>query len=231
MNQQKYLDIQAELAQQVQVPSDKEGYTPKIGDLVFTFDIQYENEIGYVAVDILSWGAGSLGVYVQSYPVTEAYVPGLFAFREGPLLLQCLQDIQKQTRLSPSLLLIDGHGTAHPRQIGVACWLGLKAQLPSIGVAKKSLVKYTGILEETAGSTLPIQVEDQTVGHVLRTQDGIRPVFVSPGHLVSLANTIDIIMDLRSEYRHIAPIRRADQAARKFARGEISTEMVILKRR
>lgn len=228
MDEQKYLDIQARLAEQVEVPTANAGYTPKIGDLVFTFDIQYEEDIGYVAIDVLTWGSDSIGVYVGKYPVTEPYVPGLFAFREGPLLLRCLQDIQQQTDLSPNLLIVDGHGTAHPRMMGVACWLGLKTQLPTIGLAKRSLVKYAGNLKEEVSSTLPIIVQGKTVGHVLRTQEGIRPVFVSPGHLVSLSNSVDIIMNLRGDYRHIDPIRRADQAARKFAKNDITTEMIVL---
>lgn len=228
MQEEKYTHIQRTLALQVNVPEGKMGYCPKIGDMVFTFDIQYKEDVGHVAVDVLTWGGGSQGIYVKSYPVTEPYVPGLFAFREGPLLLQCLQDILTQTELKPHLLIVDGHGTAHPRWLGVACWLGLKAQLPTIGIAKEPLVKYTGVLAEPAGSTLDIQVQQKIAGHVLRTQDGIRPVFVSPGHLVSQANAINIIMNLRGKYRHIEPIRRADQAARKFAKGEQSKEMIVL---
>lgn len=228
MQKEKYISLQKELALEVKVPEDRDGYLPKTGDLVFTFDIQYQEEVGHVAVDVLTWNGDLLGVYVKTYPVTEPYVPGLFAFREGPLLLKCLEDIQEQTKLSPQLLIVDGHGTAHPRGLGVACWLGLKAQLPTIGIAKEPLVKYTGTLADPAGSTLAIPINQQIAGHILRTQDGIRPVFVSPGHLISQANTIEVIMNLRGKYRHIEPIRRADQAARKFAKGEQSKEMIVL---
>lgn len=215
--------IQKQLAAQVIVPPAQEGFFPQKGDLIFTFDIQYKNEIGYVAVDVLQWQQSPIDIFVKSYPVTEPYVPGMFAFREGPLLLHALNDIQEQKGLQPQLLIVDGHGTAHPRKMGVACWLGLKAQIPTIGLAKETLVKYVGDLKKTAGSTLPIWQEGEMVGHVLRTQDGVKPVFVSPGHLVSQQNAINIVMGLRGEFRHIEPIRRADQAARLYAKGELSS--------
>ena len=217
----KQLDIQTQLASQIIVPPKKEGYFPQKGDLLFTFDIQYKNKMGYVAIDVLAWKEAHLGIFLKSYPVTVPYIPGLFAFREGPLLLNALNDLISQYDFQPQLLIVDGHGTAHPRKMGIASWLGLKAKVPSMGLAKETLLKYKGNLDTALGSTLAILLDATIVGHALRTQDNIKPVFVSSGHLVSQQNAIEIVMELRGKYRHIEPIRRADQAARRFAKAEL----------
>lgn len=219
--------IQQALAAQVIIPND---YDPIVqqGDWVCTLDIQYKEDMGYVAADLHPWEGDHSFVAAKAYPVTVPYQPSFFAFREGPLLLNLLTDIQHQLNLSPRLLIIDGHGIAHPRRLGLASWVGVKAGLPSIGVAKDSLLPYAGKLGVEAGSHLSILLENQPVGVALRTQTDIKPVFVSPGHQISLYSAVNLIYVLRGVYRHIEPIRRADYAARRFAKGESVEGMQIL---
>ncbi len=225
--QKNFIDIQHQLAQSLIIPDDKQPLPISAEDLIFTFDIQYKGDIGYLAIDVRRWESDRVGVFTGAYPVTTAYQPGFFAFREGPVLQKGLEDLIEQTDFRPSLLVIDGHGTAHPRKLGVASWLGIQTDFPSIGVAKETLVKYTGELAEETGATLPVTVgtPPEMVGHVLRSQDGINPIFVSCGHRVSQQNAVKITMGLRSEYRIIEPIRIADQAARQLAK-EASGELV-----
>lgn len=218
MNKEHYRKIQEELAQQVLVLPDTTAIQLAATAIIFTFDIQYTETLGYVAVDIQEWGGQHLGVYVKKYPVVEIYQPSFFAFREGPLLLQAFEEVMAETKLHPQLLIIDGHGTAHPRQLGVASWLGIKCGVPSIGVAKKALLKQVYMLGEQAGSQVAVYLEEQIVGYVLRTQDGIKPVFVSVGTGLSQQQAVEIVMALRGNYRIIEPIRRADQAARQYAK-------------
>lgn len=226
-SRERLIALQENLAAQVHIPSSTESIVQD-GDWICTLDIQYEGETGFVAADLMKWQEGPQMIAVKAYPVTEAYVPGFFAFREGPLLTQILQDMDEQLDLSPSLLIIDGHGIAHPRRLGLASWVGVKRGIASIGVAKDSLLPYSGRLGPDAGNHLSILLEDQAVGIALRTQDDVKPVFVSPGHLVSLTQAANLVFQLRGPYRQIEPIRRADHAARRFSKGDSLPEMRFL---
>ncbi|NJN78379.1 MAG: endonuclease V [Saprospiraceae bacterium] len=119
-------------------------------------DIQYEQNIGYVAIDILKYPDTLMGIYTHKTSVTNDYEPGFFSFREGPPLLDAINSITKTYDILPNLLIIDGHGIAHPRKFGVASYLGVYTNLPSIGVAKNTLLKYEGELGNERGSILPI---------------------------------------------------------------------------
>lgn len=218
MDKSEYKKIQVELLSKLFIPSPEQDFNLEKGEVIFTFDIQYENRLAYVAVDVQKWKGENLGTFLKKYPVEEEYQSGYFAFREGKILEKCFQDILKTTTFRPKLLIIDGHGTAHPRKLGLATWIGIKCNVPSIGVAKRTLLSYEGDLGENAGSKLAVYLEEEVVGYVLRTQDGIKPVFVSSGTRISQEKSLEIIFELRGEYRIIEPIRRADHAARQFAR-------------
>jgi deoxyribonuclease V len=114
---------------------------------------------------------------------------------------------------------MDGHGLAHPRRFGLACWVGVKTGVPAIGCAKRTLLQYSGEVERTRGNYLLIEDKDEILGAVLRTQDGVKPVFVSPGHKISLQTAIQVVLRLAPRYRIPDPLRVADQSARACARG------------
>jgi deoxyribonuclease V len=211
--------LQREMATQVLVCPDGTGYQPEPGHLWFTFDVQYVGKAAFTAVDVQTGTGELLGVFVKEFGVEADYYPGYFALREGPILDQALAEVRAHTGWLPHLLIVDGHGRAHPRKFGVACWLGVMAQLPSLGCAKETLVPYTGELGNQSGDRLPIVVEHEVVGYALRTQVGVKPVFVSPGHAISLATSAAISLQLASSSRQLESIRRADQAARAFAKG------------
>lgn len=217
MDLKTYAEEQKKLARQVKIPSNNTLNLQK-GDLIFTFDVQYESGFGYVAVDIQEWQGNHLKTFLRRYKVVETYQAGYFAFSEGPLLLQAYKELTTAEKLDPSLLIVDGHGTAHPRQFGLACWLGIQTQVSTIGVAKAPLIDRDYDLDEGAGSRTAVIQNGKVVGYVLRTQTGIKPIFVSSGHLISQEQAVEIVYALRGEHRIIEPIRRADAAARAFAR-------------
>ncbi len=220
MNKESLQEKQIALAAQLIVPAEDNGYKISNGDLVFTFDIQYENNQGYVAVDVLAWPNQSVGLFTQVYDATVSYEPGYFAFREGPLLLQALEELCKTRKISPDLLIVDGHGTAHPRRLGVASWLGIKAKIPAIGVAKDPLLKKEYNVGKERGDREAIYDEAELVGYVLRTREAVKPIYVSSGHRISQSAAVETILALAGTYRIIEPIRRADQFARRFSKGE-----------
>lgn len=220
MNKENLLQKQIELATQLIVPEQGSGYQVTDGDLVFTFDIQYEGEKGFVAIDVFRWPNRWVGIFTQVYEATVPYQPGFFAFREGPLLAQAMKELCSTRNIQPNLLIVDGHGTAHPRRLGVASWLGIKMGIPSIGVAKDPLLRKAYVVGYEKGDRLPIYDREELIGHVLRSRENVKPVYVSSGHRVNQNIAVEIIFALAGEYRIIEPIRRADQVARRFSRGE-----------
>lgn len=218
MDKEKYKQLQIEMASKVEIPKEIE-FKMENHSLIFTFDIQYEGNVGYVAVDIQSFGGELKDIFTYKYEVKVAYQPGYFAFREGPLLKQALEDVIKNEGYHPSLLIIDGHGTAHPRKLGVASWLGVETGIPSMGIAKEPLLKTNyNHLAQKADSIVEVRLEDELVGFVLRSQTGIKPIFVSAGHLISQEEALNVAKKFKGQYRIFEPIRRADQAARKVAK-------------
>ncbi len=222
------LQEQLVLSQQVRVPEGKSGYFPSAEDLIFSLDVQYLKEEAYVAAVIQTLNGTVLHSFVAHYMCEIAYAPGFFCFREGPMLLGLVQKIQAMHDLQPNLIIVDGHGLAHPRKFGVACWLGIHTKTPTIGFAKHTLLPYTGNLLAKRGSVLPVFLEEEEVGAVLRVQDGVNPVFVSVGHEISLVNANAVILDLSPKYRVCEPIRRADFAARLFSKGRQGDWQVLI---
>jgi deoxyribonuclease V len=139
------------------------------------------------------------------------YVPGLFAFRELPALVGAL----RRLTVTPDLLVCDGHGLAHPKRFGLACHLGVLTGLPSIGVGKTRLV---GSYDEPAGDRgawSAVSDDGQVVGRALRTQTGVRPVFVSVGHRADLDTACALTLRLAPRHRLPETTRRADHLSRK----------------
>lgn len=109
------------------------------------------------------------------------YVPGLFAFRELPALLEAM----KELTVAPDLLVCDGQGLAHPRRFGLACHLGVVTGVPSVGVAKTPMGQFT-MPDDVRGAHTDLVDDGEVVGRALRTRQGVKPVFVSVGHRIDL---------------------------------------------
>ncbi|MGV0024891.1 deoxyribonuclease V [Phormidesmis priestleyi] len=144
-------------------------------------------------------------------PTTFPYIPGFLSFREVPAVLDALEKIQ----IVPDLLLCDGQGIAHPRRFGIACHLGVLTNLPTIGVAKSRLVgTFTEVLNER-GAWQPLLHKGDRIGAVLRTRPGTLPLFISPGHRISLETAIAYVMGCTPKYR----LPETTRVAHKLASG------------
>ncbi len=147
---------------------------------------------------------------VAEVPLTMPYVPGLLSFREIPAILEAL----KELRLRPDVLMVDGHGIAHPRRLGIAAHLGVVLDWPTIGVAKSILVGHPqGALGEEAGSTVPLVDDGQVVGMGVRTRARVKPVWVSIGHRVTLDDAVQLVLRSARGYRLPEPTRLAHHLA------------------
>jgi deoxyribonuclease V len=227
MDQAQLAQLQEQLARQVIIPPEGEGYRPQPGDLLFSLDVQYREEIAYVAVDVQAWPDRFIGTYVGTAEVTVPYIPQFFCFREGPPLLEMIGRVAQRLQRQPALILVEGHGLAHPRRLGIACWVGLQTGIPTLGCAKSTLLPYhRGSVELLRGNYEIIEDRGEPVGAALVTQAGVKPIFASPGHKVSLGTTIEVILRLAARYRLPEPLRRADRAARGGAQNK---ELVALK--
>ena len=142
-------------------------------------------------------------------PTRLPYIPGLLSFREVPAILDALRKLSCE----PDLVLCDGQGLAHPRRFGVACHLGVETSLCTIGVAKSRLCGEAEEPGRERGATTALNERGETIGTVLRTRTGVRPVFVSIGHRISLARATELVLNCAPRYRLPEPIRRADRLA------------------
>jgi len=169
---------------------------------------------------------------VAQQPTRFPYVPGFLSFREVPAVLAALAKL----RQAPDLLLCDGQGIAHPRRFGIACHLGVLTGIPSIGVAKSRLIgEPRGRLGQMKGSWVPLldypsspsllrqgekgasrgalRAHPEIIGAVLRTRNGVKPLYVSIGHRLSLETAIDYVLRCTTRYRLPETTRLADRLA------------------
>jgi deoxyribonuclease V len=153
----------------------------------------------------------------DAYAVTKIsfpYIPGYLSFREGPAIIQAV----KKLKSKPDMILFDGQGIAHPKGIGIASHVGVLLDIPSIGCAKSRLIgdyREPGVKK---GQHAQLKYKNRAVGAVLRTKDNVRPLFVSPGHLVTLKEAIYYVLRCTGKFRLPEPVRRADQLSRQLKR-------------
>lgn len=147
---------------------------------------------------------------VASLPLAFPYVPGFLSFREGPVVLDVLAALGRK----PDLLLIDGQGIAHPRGLGLASHIGVLLGLPSIGCAKSRLVGDFREPGRGRGCRSRLHYGGQTVGAVVRTRTGVRPLFISPGHLIDIPGSVRLVLRAAPIFRIPEPLRRADALSR-----------------
>jgi len=137
--------------------------------------------------------------------VSFPYLPGLLTFREAPILLKAFSKLARK----PNVILIDGQGIAHPRSMGIASHLGILLDLPSIGCAKSRLFGKETEPGLEKGSFVPLMEGEQTVGMIVRTRAGVKPVYVSPGHKMDMDGSVKMVLSLCREYRIPEPLRQA----------------------
>jgi deoxyribonuclease V len=142
-------------------------------------------------------------------PTSFPYIPGLLSFREIPVLLDAIEALGRR----PNLVICDGQGIAHPRRFGLACHLGVLTGLPAIGVAKSRLTGKHEVVPDRKGAWVPLRDGEDVIGAVLRTRRGVRPVYVSPGHKVSLESAIRLTLDCVTRFRLPETTRWADRLA------------------
>lgn len=200
--------IQLELKEKV-IQEDR--LTKKI-NTVAGVDVGFEDngKTTRAAVAVLEFPSLELCEYTIARRKTSfPYVPGYLSFRETPAVLGALEKLSQL----PDVILCDGQGIAHPRRFGIACHIGVLTDIPTIGVAKTRLIgAHTAVPEEKGGHVSLIDNEE-TIGAVLRTRTGVKPVYVSIGHKISLRSAIQLVLQCVTKYRLPETTRWADRIA------------------
>jgi len=173
--------------------------------------------VAHAAVVLLSFPElEPIETAVATRPVAFPYVPGLLSFREAPAVLAACAELQGE----PDLLLFDGQGYAHPRRFGLASHLGLVLDRPSVGCAKSRLVGRFEEPERVFGAHAPLVDRDEVVGAAVRTRPRHAPLFVSPGHKLSVATAVEAALACCRDGGFMpVPTRLAHEAVTASARG------------
>jgi deoxyribonuclease V len=180
-------------------------------------DVSTEGDRAFATVAVLDFPGLSV-VEVQGFEAALEfpYVPGLLAFREIPSVVGAL----KKVEAAVDAVIFDAQGLAHPRRMGLASHIGLFLEVPTVGCAKSVLV---GKYEEPGvekGSTSDLVHRGEVVGRVVRTREGVSPVYVSVGNGLDLESAVELVLASCTKYRLPEPTRQAHNAANRLRRGE-----------
>jgi len=212
LTEQEAIQLQEELRSKV-VRKDE---LPAEIKLIAGVDVEYDKESDLIAGAFVLLDFNTLEVVevaTHCMQVTFPYIPGLFSFREMPVLLEAWKKLERR----PDVIICDGQGVAHPRRFGLACHMGVLLDVPTLGCGKTRLFgKYEELAAER-GAVGPLLAEDngEHIGNALRTQDGISPVFVSTGHKVSLETATALVLKMCVTYRLPETTRKADHYGRE----------------
>lgn len=172
---------------------------------------------GYAGIVVLD--AGTLETVEEATAVVDLtfpYVPGFLSFRELPAIAAAWERLERK----PDVLVFDGQGTAHPRRFGVACHGGVLLGVPSVGCAKSLLVGKHGELGEERGATAEIVHRGEVVGMAVRTRARVRPVYVSPGHLMDLPTAVELVLRVSPKFREPETTRRSHRLVNELRRAD-----------
>jgi deoxyribonuclease V len=202
------IELQKQLAYEV-IKKDKFEEPVKT---VAGIDLGYDakNDTSRAVVVVLSFPELELLETSEALlPIQFPYVPGLLSFRETPVAIKALEKL----KIAPDLILCDGQGLAHPRRFGIACHIGLIADVPTVGVAKSILVGKYESLGLKRGSVAPLIHSNEQVGFALRTKDNVQPIYLSVGHRISLETAVPYVLECAPKYRLPETTRLADKMA------------------
>ena len=176
-------------------------------------------DVIYAGIVVLSYPQ----MVVQSYSLVEAkttfhYIPGYLGFREVPALLQAWGQLPDK----PGVVILDGQGITHPRRMGIASHFGLLTNHATIGCAKSMLHGHFPDLDDKKLSSSPIiSRNNEYLGFALRTKDGVKEVYISPGHKMSVPDSLTIMKNCVRQHRIPEPTRQAHNYVNLLRTGKL----------
>jgi deoxyribonuclease V len=180
-------------------------------------DVSTQGDTAYATVVVLEFpGLSPVEVQGIETPLRFPYVPGLLSFREVPSLAGALRKVETGI----DALILDAQGLAHPRRMGLASHLGIFLDVPTVGCAKSRLVGSYEEPRSEKGSATDLVHRGETIGRVVRTREGVSPVYVSVGSGIDLGSAVDLVLACCTRYRLPESTRQAHNAANRLRRGE-----------
>ncbi len=173
-------------------------------------DVSYDRQLDRVYAGIVVLNYPDLETVESATYADQAafpYVPGLLTFREGPVLMEAFRALQHR----PDVIIFDGQGYAHPRRMGLASHMGVLLGIPSVGCAKSRLTGEHAQPGQEKGNWTPLMDAGERIGRVVRTRTGVKPVYVSVGHLIGLTAATNLVLACVRGFRLPEPTRRAHQ--------------------
>lgn len=206
------VSIQIRLGKQIKLtPFEKKSYT------VAGADISYDKGSDRVFAGIIVLDYPSLAI-IEKKSISEKarfpYIPGLLSFREIPPVLKVLEMLKTR----PDVIICDGQGIAHPRRLGLASHLGVLLGIPTIGCAKSLLIGEFKAPADRKGAASDLTDKGEVIGSALRTRRGVKPVFVSPGHLTDFESARRLALATCTKYRIPEPTRQAHRVVNEMRR-------------
>jgi len=193
-------------------PLCQQTWDPAAGEVrqVAGIDVSVKRGVARAAVVALSYPTlEPLDVALAKEPASFPYIPGLLAFREGPVVLAALAHL----RVEPDLLIFDGQGMAHPRRFGIASHIGVLVDRPSIGCAKSRLCGKHDQPGHDKGCYALLRDDQEVIGAIVRTRMGVKPVYISVGHKIDLARAIRYTLGCCTRFRLPETTRLAHRAS------------------
>lgn len=191
------------------------GKPPKKLKLIAAADVSFRKNIMYGVVAVFKFPSLEV-VETRTAKMKETfpYVPGLLTFREGPVLLEAFSKLKSK----PDVIIFDGQGIAHPLGMGEAVHLGILLRRPTIGCAKSRLIGEYKDPRKKKGSQSKLYYDGKVVGAVLRSKDGVRPLFVSPGYKIDFRSSVRLVLACCKKYRFPEPIRYAHHISKEISK-------------
>ncbi len=219
LSETEAIALQCQLAQRVE-RSDRLNHV----DTVAGVDVAYDQHSKRLVAAVVVLNASTFEIVDTATAIDEEqfpYIPGLFSFRELPPIAKALAQLDR----APDLIICDGQGIAHPRRFGLACHLGVLFDIPTIGCGKTLLLGTAEPAEKKRGVCMPLVDNGEVIGATLCTQDGIKPVYVSIGHRLSLDTACAWVLKASTKFRLPETTRASDHAVKLAMKKAITDEL------
>ncbi|MFQ5800231.1 MAG: endonuclease V [Candidatus Hydrothermarchaeales archaeon] len=210
MDKERLVFIQEKLRKKL-ILDDKFSELRSVGGA----DLSYSGDSAYCTIPVLSYeDMEPIEERTTKSRVSFPYIPTFLSFREAGPLIKTFRALSEK----PDVLIIDGQGIAHPRGIGLASHAGVLLDMPTIGVAKRVLVGEF-LPPRDVGEAEKMVFKGRDVGFALKSTRRSRPIFVSPGHRVSLATSLKIVKTCLQGHKLPEPVRLAHISSKQAAKG------------
>lgn len=203
MELKELIDIQNSLKQKIVIKPFKKDFS-----LALAVDSSYSKKLDKIISVAIIYDKREKKVTERQYSIGNVsfpYIPGFLSFREIDNTLKAVKAI----KTSYEIIIVDGQGMAHPRNFGFASHLGVILDKPTIGCAKSRLVGEFKTPENFKGAFSYLYQNSDKIGAVLRTKKDTKPIFISPGHMIDIDSSIEVILQLTDKFKLPEPIRSA----------------------